>query len=446
MPVAVSAFGREEIQSAGIERPQDFIALTPNITMVQTQNQGTSFITVRGISQARNSEPSVAVMIDGVLLANPSQFNQELFDIADIQVLKGPQGALYGRNAIGGAIIIRTQEPGDEIERSTHGGLRLRPWLQGARLGGRPARRLGHAEVPGLGVVLRHRRLHRQHVPRRTGGSVQGRLGSRASCCGNRARICPRDFRVSTSSVETQALYFNITESVNDTSLPVRVNNRGVDERDMWSTSLKLDFETGGGTFTSVTAYDHLDELLTGDQFNFLPIAESVWSLFGIPPDQAQHQWLDVDAFSQELRFSSPSDQRVRWIAGAYLILTDRFISTGNVSDLADGIVPAVKRTPLPLWSFGDPFNPTNRQQTYLSDSQDNTAWALFGEVSFDVTERLEASFALRYDEDERENTTETPTAFIPAPSGRHRVPGPGAHGEMGRSATEGHAALPAQR
>src|SRR5262245_1383979 len=115
VPVAVNAFSAADIQSAGIERPQDFIALTPNVTMVQTQNQGTSFITVRGISQARNSEPSVAVLIDGVLLANPSQFNQELYDIEHIEVLKGPQGALYGRNAIGGAIIIRTQEPGDEL-------------------------------------------------------------------------------------------------------------------------------------------------------------------------------------------------------------------------------------------------------------------------------------------------------------------------------------------
>src|SRR5437762_2970598 len=62
VPVAVNAFSAADIQSAGIERPQDFIALTPNVTMVQTQNQGTSFITVRGISQARNSEPSVAVL------------------------------------------------------------------------------------------------------------------------------------------------------------------------------------------------------------------------------------------------------------------------------------------------------------------------------------------------------------------------------------------------
>src|SRR5690606_19896805 len=113
--------------AAGITRPQDFIALTPNMTMVQTQNQGTSFITVRGISQARNSEPSVAVLIDGVLMANPSQFNQELYDIEHIEVLKGPQGALYGRNAIGGAVIIRTKQPTDEMEGSITAGYESGP-------------------------------------------------------------------------------------------------------------------------------------------------------------------------------------------------------------------------------------------------------------------------------------------------------------------------------
>jgi iron complex outermembrane receptor protein len=116
VPVAVNTFTADVIEAAGIERPQDFVALTPNVSLVQTQNQGTSFVTVRGISQARNSEPSVAVLIDGVQMANPSQFNQELFDIDSIQVLKGPQGAVYGRNAIGGAIIIDTKRPSDVLE------------------------------------------------------------------------------------------------------------------------------------------------------------------------------------------------------------------------------------------------------------------------------------------------------------------------------------------
>src|SRR6516225_4357911 len=97
-------------------RVRDFISLVPNMTMVETQNVGNSFITIRGISQARNSEPSVAVLVDGVLEPNPYEFDKELFDIRQIEVLKGPQGALYGRNAIAGAIIINTAEPSDHFE------------------------------------------------------------------------------------------------------------------------------------------------------------------------------------------------------------------------------------------------------------------------------------------------------------------------------------------
>jgi iron complex outermembrane recepter protein len=412
VPVVVSAYNAQEIESAGILRPQDFIALTPNMTMVQTQNQGTSFIVVRGISQARNSEPSVAVLIDGVLMANPSQFNQELFDIESIEVLKGPQGALYGRNAIGGAVIIRTREPGDEIGGSVMAGYDSGPGYRarasvGGPIGGSDTFKFqlsgsyldtdGYIDNPFLGEEADPFK----DVSGRAKLIWEPNDGLRA------------DLRFSISQVDTQALYFNITEQADDTSLPVRVNNRGENERDLMSASLKLDFAVGGGTLTSVTAYDTLEELLTGDQFDFLPIGGSVWTLFGIPPgDQAQHQWLDVEAVSQEIRYTSPAEQRVRWILGAYAIATDRFISTGNVWDIGDGIVPAVKETPLAPWTGP---GSTDRQLTFLSDSQDNFAWALFGELAFDITDRLEASLALRYDNDERENTTETPQGFIPA-------------------------------
>ena len=116
VPITVDVFTAQKIQSAGIESPRDFVALVPNMTLVEVQNVGNSFITVRGISQARNSEPSVAVLVDGVLETNPYQFDQELTDIQQIEVLKGPQGALYGRNAIGGAIIIHTADPADHFE------------------------------------------------------------------------------------------------------------------------------------------------------------------------------------------------------------------------------------------------------------------------------------------------------------------------------------------
>ena len=91
-PAAIKAFTAAEIDSAGIQTPHDFIALTPNMTVVQTQNPGNSFITIRGVSQARNSDMPVAVVVDGVLMTNPAQFNQELFDIEQIEVLEGPAG------------------------------------------------------------------------------------------------------------------------------------------------------------------------------------------------------------------------------------------------------------------------------------------------------------------------------------------------------------------
>lgn len=402
VPVAMNVFTAADIAAAGIERPQDFIDLTPNMSLVQTQNQGTSFVIVRGISQARNSEPSVAVLIDGVLMANPSQFNQELFDIENIQVLKGPQGALYGRNAIGGAIIIDTKPPADRLESNIMVGYDSGP--------GYKAR--GSISGP-LSETFKYRATASYFE---TDGYIDNPylgeeadpfrdVSARVRLLWEPSQAFSADLRFNSSQVDTQALYFNITESVNDTSLPVRVNNHGVNERDMYGASLKLDYTTSAGTLTSITSYDTLEELLTGDQFNFLPIPESVlFQFFGA--DQAQHQFLDVDALSQELRFTSPANRKVRWIAGAYAIATDRFISTGNVFDLGTGVVPEVRREPLPL------FNP---QFTYLADSQDNFAWAVFGNVDVDLTEKLEMSLALRYDRDERENTTETPAQFIPA-------------------------------
>ncbi len=91
VPIAITAFSEQEIEDLGIERAGDFIAMTPNMTMVEAQNAGTSFITIRGLSQVRNGESPVAVSVDGVLQISPNQFNQDLFDIAQIEVLKGPQ-------------------------------------------------------------------------------------------------------------------------------------------------------------------------------------------------------------------------------------------------------------------------------------------------------------------------------------------------------------------
>lgn len=430
-PVSVRAFTEAEITSAGIETPHDFIALTPNVTLVQTQNAGNSFINIRGISQARNSEMSAAVLVDGVLMTNPAQFNQQLFDIQQVEVLRGPQGALYGRNAIGGAITIVTKQPTDEYEGKVELGADSGP---GYTLRGTASGPLGASDTLKFRAsasyvdtdgYINNPFLNKEADPYQ---DVSGRL----KLLWDPSDSVSADLRLSASKLETQALYFNIAAEADDTSLPVRVNNPGTNDRDLFDFSLKLEFRGEAGTFTSITAYDDLEELLTGDQFSFLPPAESFLNLdtsgFGdfirfltgdAIVDLSQTQFLETDSWSQEFRFTSPAGNRFRWIAGAYGIVTDRFISTGNQIDRGNGVFP-VFRIPRPS-VFVDPSDPSP-QLGLLVDGQDNFAWAVFGEVAYDVSDAFEVSFSLRYDEDIRENTTLTEPLYDP--TGLGLVPG----------------------
>src|SRR5688572_12308723 len=408
-PAAITAFTADTIENARILRPADFVNLTPNVNIVETQNAGNAFIVIRGITQARNSEPSVAVVVDGVQQVNPAQFNQGLFDIEQIEVLKGPQGGLYGRNAIGGAIIITSREPTDEFEgKVTAGvdngfGMFARGGISGPiadslkfRLSGQfvdtegyiDNRYLGEEADPLQSIALRGNLLFD------AGGGWE------------------IDLRGSLDLLETQALYFNIVSDVNDTSLPVRVNNAGQNDRDIYNLAAKVSYEGENFTATSITSYDTLNEILTGDAFDFLPIEESFFfNLFegifgpGNGFDLNQSQFLDVEAFSQELRVESPPDEKLFWMVGGYLIATDRFISTGNMVDTGNGVFP-VYRTPS--------TNPLNPQFSFLADSQDNFAWAAFANLGYEFSEQFRVDASLRYDHDKRENTTLTPTAFLP--------------------------------
>ncbi|MEX2523418.1 MAG: TonB-dependent receptor [Gammaproteobacteria bacterium] len=438
VPVSVNVFTESDIESAGIERPHDFIALTPNVTLVQTQNAGNSFINIRGVSQARNSEMSAAVLVDGVLMSNPAQFNQELFDIQQIEVLRGPQGALYGRNAIGGAITITTKQPTDEYEGKITAGYDSGPGYKVQGVFSGPItdtlKFRASASYKNTDGYLYNPFLDEEPDPYE---DISGRL----KLLWEPTDDFTADLRVSVSQMDTQALYFTIGPDADNTTIPIRVNNPGTNERDMYNLSLKMDYDTDYGTFTSITSYDDLEELLTGDQFNFVPRPESFAEfaanfpvLAGDPGgffafmkgltgdqfiDMSQTQFLDVQAWSQEFRFTSPAENRFRWIVGAYMIGTDRYISTGNQVDRGNGVFP-VFRTPRPS-VFVDPTDPSP-QIGLLEDAQDNFAWALFGEIAYDISEDLEASFSLRYDKDTRENTTLTQPLYDP--TGLGLVPG----------------------
>ena len=512
IPVTMTAFTAEDIENAGIESVHDFIALTPNMTVVQTQNVGNTFITIRGVSQARNSDMPVAVLVDGVLLSNPAQFNQELFDIEQIEVLKGPQGALYGRNAIGGAITINTKQPGDVLEGKVNVGYDSGPGykVQGTLSGPFPGMddlkfraSMSYKDTDGF---LMNENLNTEADPYED-------LSGRFKLLWQPNDQFTADARFSFSKIDTTALYFVINQDLagtlataggptipagspnennsNFTGVPILSDNLGNGEKDMFNVSLKMDYEADYGTFTSITAWDDTEEILTGDAFDFRPggpgqfdptapnfnagpfTAPSLQNLvnlgigftpadglggsgfgvgsfgpvdtqflafnnaslcnfvidykgfdqFGLPQnimdglcsDWNQAQWLTVESWSQEFRFTSPAENRFRYIVGGYFIATDRFISTGNLVEDGTGVAE-VHETPRSTTGF--PFDPslTNAQATFLSDSQDNFAWAVFADLAYDVTDNFEVNVSLRFDKDTREQTAETPQGFLSSP------------------------------
>ncbi|HEY4126070.1 MAG TPA: TonB-dependent receptor plug domain-containing protein, partial [Rhizomicrobium sp.] len=115
-PLQVSAFSGDQLAAASVKDTQDVLNLVPNVTMAHSYTFLNSFVTVRGISEINNADSPMSVVVDGVPQNNQKQMMMDLFDVQQVEVLRGPQGGLYGRNAIGGAMIITTKAPTDTFQ------------------------------------------------------------------------------------------------------------------------------------------------------------------------------------------------------------------------------------------------------------------------------------------------------------------------------------------
>ena len=115
----VTAFTASQISDMGIQRAEDFISQTPEV--VNTVETGDSSLSIRGMNGARDAETNFALIIDGILYINTYAFNREYADLEQIEILKGPQGALYG-DSRHGAVIMSTKKPSQEFEAELRAG------------------------------------------------------------------------------------------------------------------------------------------------------------------------------------------------------------------------------------------------------------------------------------------------------------------------------------
>jgi iron complex outermembrane recepter protein len=116
VPASVTVLTADMLAKTGVQNAQSFVQLTPGVTIVTgTAEAGDTQINIRGINGARDAESSVALVVDGILKTNTAQLNEVQGTLRQIEILKGPQGALYGRNAAAGAIVVSTVKPGDSF-------------------------------------------------------------------------------------------------------------------------------------------------------------------------------------------------------------------------------------------------------------------------------------------------------------------------------------------
>jgi iron complex outermembrane receptor protein len=408
VPIAMNVFTAQTIQAAGITRPGQFLSRTPNVTFME-DNAGESYINIRGQTSVRNSDPNVAIVIDGVTLSSVKPFNQDLFDIQQIEVLKGPQSALYGRNAAAGAVVITTKRPTDTFEGHAVAGYGNFNSARGGVAFSGPIN-----DTLKFAVAGSFRTTDGPFTNDTTGEKVQ-----RFTTANGRGRLLwtptnqlTVDFQLggyhSTgggSAYNAQVVGLPLGGfpgthlDANNADMPFVSNVTGAFEEGFGDTTLKVDYDLGWATFTSISAANRLYEYFGSDSPPYVPDT-------GRPGATVQqYSYIDTN-YSEELRLTSPADQRLRWQVGFYLLRFDRN-QTSKISLDTLGSLPADRRH----------IEPAGSRQPTLSYSNPiyrTTSYAPFASLQFDVTHDLHLNLAGRYDTEDRSIREAAPDAVNP--------------------------------
>ncbi|MDB5470078.1 MAG: hypothetical protein JWR84_1638 [Caulobacter sp.] len=396
VPAAVSAFGEQQLQAQATQNLTDLSSKIPNVVLapVGAYPYASAFY-IRGLGFAdveSTFEPSVGVEMNGIYLARNSGALQDFFDIASVEILRGPQGTLYGRNTIGGVVSVRTKtaQPGDAFGGAVQGTVG-----DHGRLEGRAA-----LNIPmGDSFALRVSGLYKSYDGYNhnvTTGKDEGDnevYSGRASLVFKPNEVFDAtlvaDFdqeRGTGASFRNAALpgnvYYNFSPDTGSPVFSAAARAKAKDVRnvygntptfakiDTWGLALTLNLDVGFGTLTSITGYREFDDKVQSD-YDASPV-----NFFYAFRDQTHHQ------FSQELRLGGEAGP-VTYVVGAY------FMDQGyDITNTQGGLIYGGAQVP-------------------QIASQDNTAWALFGQLDWEVTDKLTLTAGGRYSYEEKEFTNQ---------------------------------------
>ena len=325
VPDSVTVFDRGMLSSRQVVDFEDIAAATPGVFVINDQDPGTNIITVRGVSTDRLQQASVAYVVDGLALADKELFTQPYYDLERVEILKGPQGALYGKNAIGGVFNLTTRAPTDEFETSAE--------VEAGNGGNRAVR--AAAGGPLAGTKLKFR----------LAGQVQDWDGwiynsfLKKTVDSHNSRNLRLRLAFDPSDETALELRMNVNKEnsgaawVSSNNVTGRFKGRldgqaltnpfgdyeGRAKRHWYELSAKTDVKVGNGTWTSIVGLDHYAKRWTEelDFRNDKPITFLGLPFFhdGIQPIS---QPVDLEFLTAETRYTSADNMPLRWIVGAF--------------------------------------------------------------------------------------------------------------------------------
>lgn len=450
-PVAITAYSGESLAENKIFAVSDLAANVPSFSLTALSPLDVE-LNIRGITNTRldspTSDPSVGTFIDGVYIGRTGDLNYDFYDLERIEVIRGPQGVLLGKNVVGGAISVITAKPTFENSGSVllSAGNYSSKLVSGHVNGGLSDSIAGRfsfqaREHDGYSRDI----LHNRDVEDLESIQARAQLLFAPDDSDFSARIVLEYYKDETNGINTVAVdggttqcetsylranctrpwsnlraYLGITDPRQN--LAQSVQFQGEDriqqfmERDGIGATLDLQFDGSWATFNSLTSYrdgesDQLydqtgigPEALGWDTARWAQYIAAVNARYGTRPATSNNgQFLfaqpvaeasEVTQFSQEFRMTSnDKESRLDWIAGLYfkhdeIKKTDRFIGENFLGSVIPG--------------GNNPLSTLSGENRWVNDGEIENA-AVFAQAGFRFTDTLKLSVGVRYTQDKKE-------------------------------------------
>jgi len=392
VPISITVITAAALERIGATRVKDLQYAVPNLVFTGFDGNAFGPVSLRGISteaRVNGFDLALGVYVDGIYMGRSMGVNSDLVGIERVEVLRGPQGTLFGRNTTAGAINITSKKPSEEFEAEINvnvGNFNL-------------------FDVRGSmsGEIVSDRVFGRiSAISKRADGYVENLFDDRTfndadyTWWRGQLRFVARDDLIIDLSFddlqdEHIAAFNELSGSKGDISAPgvhtVNMDSPASDNRDIWGASATIEYTLPSGlTITSLTAYRDGESLFENDN-DTGPLAQS--STFFRD---------EMEQFTQEIRLVSPGDSRLNYVAGIFY-LSQTLLTDHDLLVLEQAGIPS-QNDFYGNSVFFTPGVPTIDETFGIVDVE---AIAVYANVEFDLTDNVTIFGGLRYTEEDKD-------------------------------------------